>query len=148
MRPLKYLFVGLTTCLLLVTCKGTEEPSGHSTPPVVENAALTHFMAQTQYGLYKDKAALFTYDEATHQIAYNAVTNMFRIQNDAVTKMAQTTCSKKPVANESLTVTVAKEGVSGLQNSYTADVKKVDATNHKAWLWVESASLGFIVYLP
>lgn len=109
-------------------------------------AAREYLNSQELFGVYQDQDPLFVYNAEIHQLADNTQAYSFRIQTDSQNKILQMSLDKDPELGKKCVMTVVVKGLSGIENSYTVEVVKMDESKQTLWLLDPTTKTGFVMY--
>lgn len=113
--------------------------------PVLK-AAKEYLRSQEIYGMYTDQQAVFIYDMDKHQLADNAESHYFRIQNDSQNMILQMSLDQEPELGKQCLMTLDVKGISGIESSYKVEVIKMDETKQTLWLLDPTTKTGFVMF--
>ncbi|NLB02522.1 MAG: hypothetical protein GX841_03875 [Bacteroidales bacterium] len=113
--------------------------------PVLK-AAKEYLGSQEIYGMYTDQQAVFIYNADKHQLADNVESHYFRIQNDNQNMILQMSLDQEPDLGKHCLMTLDVKGISGIENTYSVEVIKIDEANQTLWLFDPTTKTGFVMF--
>lgn len=109
-------------------------------------AARENALKQHVYGVFDKEKAIFAYDENNHQLAYNKVQRMCRIQNDSQSKLMQMTLDVVPELGKTCKLTLKTRGVPSVGSNATVEVLKISEEENMLWLLDHESLLSYVMY--
>ena len=145
------IFVSLTICLALVSCKKPAEPAGpgddtgnqvQTDPEAPDASKIEDFKGMETIGLYDGAlSAVFLFDEMSHEMVLNVKERSFIIQDDALLPLL----SVKLVPMQEDDVFTAEIASPSKEEPVNTTVKIVRSAPDRLWLWSTDNSTGLII---